>query len=212
MTTLAPLLPDLAHDLSGGDDALVAHVRQALENPPSTTEEVGYYGASGFPPAKNCFLFTITQLGKAGHLLSAEDKYVTELLDLFAERVELPQAMKSWFPKRLGWNGDFDALGLTKATHGRAASRFAATYHRAMAELEGAFEAKGQALRLLQFHMGDTMPFILVDRPIAEKWSGVPICDDEDGRPLGLVRPDWERFFHHLCYAVGWELEYPEPP
>ncbi len=199
-------LPELAHDLCEGDAELVARVRAAVDSPPSTLEEVGFFGTRGFPPEKNCFLFLITQLGRAGRLISAEDKYTAHLLDTFAEHVGMPPAMRSWRPKNYGWNKDYAALGLDPKLHRRAQARYEATFDAVVGAFEAGYEAKGTPLRMLQFHMGDTLPFLTVSPEVAERWTDVVVARDEQGRPLGLTRPDWKRFFHHVAYSFGWEF------
>ncbi|MEZ4317246.1 MAG: hypothetical protein R3F61_07070 [Myxococcota bacterium] len=204
----AELLPDLARDL-GGDAALVASVRAMLDAPPASLEEVGFYGWERFPPDMRCFLALVSRLEQAGLILAQEDKYVTELLDTFAERVALPGRMRSWFPKRLGWDGDYAAIGLGRSTHRRAEDRILATWWDAVAELEEAFEAAGTPLRLLQFHIGDTLPFVATTPEAAARWTDVAVAHDASGRPLGVTRPDWARFFHHLAYSMGLDAELP---
>ena len=98
-------LIQLANDLSGGDVALIERVRAAVADPPMTVEDVGFYGATLNPPDMNCFLFMITKLGNAGRILSSEDKYIIELIETFGKTIQLPQHIRSWFPKRLQWDG-----------------------------------------------------------------------------------------------------------
>lgn len=195
-----------AADLTNRDPTITSAIEAALKSPPMTTEEVGFYGAAKNPPEMNCFLYLVTLLGKAGYTFSAEDKYSAEILDIFEQKVDLPARIRSWFPKRLGWDSDYEAIGLNKQEHGRASARFQATYEQAFNELEAAFEARGERLRVLQFHVGDTIPFVVVEPEVAEKWDSVVLGYDRHGRPLCLSQPDWQRFAEHLAYSTGFSL------
>lgn len=199
----------LATDLSNNNPEIVAKMRSAVTNPPMTLKEVGFYGAERNPPDMNCFLFMITALREAGYILSAEDKYVIELLEEFGQRIYLPQQIRSWFPKRLGWDGNYEAIGLNKKEHGRAETRFLATFAEGVKAMEAAFEAKQTPLRILQFYVGDTIPFITVSPELAKRWDDVPVAMDRDGvTPLCLCKPDWHRFLHHVAYAAGFDVHF----
>ncbi|QED28419.1 hypothetical protein FRD01_14485 [Microvenator marinus] len=196
-------LLEFAADLTNHDPMIASAIEAALRSPPMTNEEVGFYGAAKNPPEMNCFLYLVTSLGNAGYTFSAEDKYSAEILDIFAQKVDLPARIRSWFPKRLGWDSVYEAIGLNKQEHGRASARFQATYEQAFNELEAAFEARGERLRVLEFHVGDTIPFVVVKPEVAEKWDNVVLGYDRQGRPLCLSQPDWQRFAEHLAYSAG---------
>ena len=56
----------------GGDDALVAKVHAALANPPTTVEEVGFYGVGGFIfPRVSQMIVAYTGTPKMAYILAA---------------------------------------------------------------------------------------------------------------------------------------------
>jgi hypothetical protein len=189
----------MARDLSRGDPLIIAAVQAAIENPPRTTEEVGFYVSGDESDFENCFRKLCGLLDDSPWGSSAEDKYVREI---FAEWVgpgrlaALPEEVERAFPDP---GDEVDA--------GRAKRHFGA----ATRAVENAFHRAGAPLLSLDTGGGDTLIFVNVEPTVADRWRDVELGKTYDGDTLAVRSPMWSEFWEHLSSFSDDDLgELPE--
>lgn len=202
-----PLLLTFAIEISRGDAAVAAKVRQWLALPPATREDIGFYGDPGaMPLAWRQWLATVSLLEERGHIAGFEDKYSNEILAVWArdgllDRDALPDdAQAVWAIIENGFDdgddGAPDPAQLEQLWNGYAAAAKAA---------EAAISAKGRVLVSIDATDGDTLFFAALGPALAERWVGVGLAVFEDGgirREAGVRAPMWDRLWEHLLYAM----------
>ena len=73
------LFLEFASDVSGNDADVMARAKALIETPPTTLEEIGFYGMENAPPPERVLRGIISALGNEGHILQFEDKYIYEM-------------------------------------------------------------------------------------------------------------------------------------
>jgi hypothetical protein len=198
----------IAHDLSRGDQTLIAAMEAAIANPPSTTETVGYYLSGRETVFENCFRKLASLLSDTPHASSAEDKYIFEIFDQWAERLEaLPEAFTKAF-----WFLDAGSdPGMSEdESQEKARKSLRADYVAGVRALEKAFADAGEPLLCVDTGGGDTILFLNATPEAAERWRNVKVGETYEGVPLGIRSPMWDAFWFHVDYAS--RLELGDPP
>jgi hypothetical protein len=193
----------MAHDLSRGDTRIVAAARAAVEKPPRTTEEVGFYVSGDENDLENCFRMICGLIEESHWGSSAEDKYCAEIFEqwvgegrleeLPAEAQHAFENLEELHPHSLE---DTDALR----------SELRAHFTAAVESIERAFEAIGQPLLSLDTGGGDTLFFVNVEPHVADKWRDVELGKSHDGDSLAIRSPMWPVLWEYLGYCTGDDL------
>ncbi len=198
----------LATDLSRGDAGVIAAIKAALDNPPRTTEEVGYYVSQGNTTFENCFRKLVSLLSETPYAMSVEDKYVYEIFAHWTapgRLEELPAAFRDLFPDWFGVEpdaGDEDAAEEFRTT-------LTAGYVEGVKAVERAFEELGAPLLSFDTGSSDTMVFIQATPEVADRWRNVKLGESHDGETLAVRSPMWGVLWANISYAADVELEDP---
>lgn len=202
--TIEHVLVRFARDFSKGDPQMIARAEQFAASPPTKIEEIGFYGAEDDGPENRAFLATVSMLNDAGHIEDVEDKYVPEIILRWRDAgrfatSDLPPAAIAVFGPILG-EGDTSAFAGEDGVK-RYAESFRENYAEAVAGLERALAAKGEALLSIDATSGDTMFFAFVAPEIAERWRDKAMGDGKD-YVSGVRSPMWDRLYAFLGYAL----------
>ena len=199
-----------ATDLSSPNDTeLMRQVANFATSPPTTREEIGFYGLENAAPRTRAFLATVSLLTERGYIQSVEDKYTYDILgewqrDKLIDVDALPVAgrgvfgpiAKMDFPENKKKNEDY--------------SRFVwENYGQATRELEQQIALSGRLLMSVDATSGDTLYFVVIKPEIAERWQDRAFSN-EAGYQAGLRPAMWDRFFDHLDNALPGLLYTPE--
>jgi hypothetical protein len=190
-----------------GNAEIVEALKGALERPPQTVEEIGFYPGSDDTPGERCFRFVVSRLIDAELVVSVEDKYVMWVFEDFAEQVELPDSVTSLFAFALDDDAEGLAEGSEPADREELASKISGGYLAAMDDLESAYMQAGLRLRVIDTGGGNTRIFAAVSAVYDEKWCDVAVVETHDGDELGLTPVRWMDFAEDLTYATGLEIE-----
>lgn len=164
------------------DEGILARVRDRLQDPPRSAEEIGFHPGIDDNPFERCFRFAVSELHREGRLMACEDKYSPGIFDLFRRKVELPEAAKAISRDGLDPR---DYLPLVRAVEAR-------------------FAEAGTPLCTMWTGGGDHLYFVAVRPETADRWVNRVIGRTHAGEPLGLCRPRWDVLFDHLGYALRW--------
>ncbi|MEM1055657.1 MAG: hypothetical protein AAGI52_09020 [Bacteroidota bacterium] len=194
-----------AADLSGGDPAVLAAADAALAQPPRTKEVVGFYLDGRETDEENVLRCVVSALMAHGHTTASEDKYQHEIFDQWSEQVTLPGEVIALLPEILDPATDMEEEQLDDwdAYVERRRAETRAGYVAAVRALEGAFEAAGTPLMMMDLAGGDTLVFLAPPPDVAQRWNGVRLATTYQGHPMGLRTPDWDAFWGCLDYATG---------
>jgi len=209
----AAALVALATDISDGDVDVVRQIQAAIRKPPRTTQEVGFYVSGKESDFELCFRHLVTLLD--GYTSSAEDNYVYEIFPQWFGPDRLlespPAELVAAFPEFLAESAEeADAAPDSGQLVERLAARLVQRYAPAVFAVERAFENVGRPLLTFELGGGDTLVFVNVTPPVAERWRDKVLGHTHRGHPLGLRAPLWDAFWAHVCYAFG--LGDSEPP
>jgi hypothetical protein len=192
-----------ARDFSGNDPALMEKM-QAFENdPPTKIEDIGFYSAEDYPATTRLFYAAVNLLDNAGHIQSAEDKYMNELLGKWRDQglIEidrLPPEARQLFGTLLD-PAFFEETG--DAPRIADFRKFAwDNYARATEQLEAHINARGRTLLSIDATGGDTVFFALVEPALAGRWRDRALSE-QDGYRGGVRAPMWDRVWQHLTYT-----------
>ncbi len=184
-------LIDLARDLSGNDANVISKITEITTNPPTSTEEIGFYGMKDASAAERTFRAAIFQLSKTGYIYTFEDKYLYEM------------------PLVLADDGAIAALpGLGDFFDSMTATEFREGFPAHIDLLERAAAQKGRALLSVALPVGDSFYIVSVSPEIADKWRNVVFLQ-QGGDVFGMTEPEWSLYYSYLSYAlrldnVGW--------
>ena len=195
-----------ARDFSGNDAELIARVAAFQSEPPTTMEEIGFYGAEENGPRTRFYLGTVNLLGLAGHLQEIEDKYTFEILHRWRDEglvqpADFPPEADALFGTIL----DAQRMAAAVASPESQATFRAGIwpiYAVATAQLEAHIAARGRTLLSVDATQGDTLFFALVDEPLAARWRDKALCE-EAGYRSGVRSVMWDRFWPHLLASLG---------
>lgn len=190
-----------ARDFSGNDATLVEKVKAFAASPPTTIEQIGFYGAEGYAPNTRLYLGAVNLLDEAGHLQSVEDKYTPEIFQRWQEEgllkpEALPPAAKALLMPIL------EGKGFTTEQIVAYYDAAWANYAKATEEIEALLAAQGKVLLSVDATGGDTLFFALVGKEVAERWRDKALSE-EAGYRAGVRSPMWGAFWAHLDYGAG---------
>lgn len=196
MSDLFAALIALTMDLSGGDAALVEKVTNYTKTPPTTRQEIGYYGAEDESAPERVLRATISALLSEGYVLGFEDKYIYEMPEVLMN--------KGWIARNEVTAQFLDTLGGVYENRGaEAADAFAVQiFPDHVAQIEAAAQATGHDLLFFALPVGDTFHVARVMPDIAAKWRNVLLLDASNNR-FAVTEPDWALYWDFLTYAAG---------
>jgi hypothetical protein len=194
----------LARDLSGGDAEIIERVRGYLDAPPTTLEEIGFYGGAQAAPEARIFWGLVTALARAGYLYSVEDKYTPEIIDRWlTDEVFDLQALPTDARALLCAIRDNDMFELEEDEDRleQLYEQLFRIFGAGTRALEAQLEAQGRALLSVDATDGDTMFFAVVQKSVADSWCSKAFAETAEGYRPGIRPPMWDRFWYHLVYA-----------
>lgn len=200
-----------AHVVSSGDVTVMERAGDLVAAPPSTREDIGFYGLEDAPDAERALRGIIRVLADAGYLVTVEDKYAYELPAVLVQNgmaegdttraeLDLTAAFTSEdddFFDEVFW------------------AEFRAGFPAHTRAIEAAVERSGKRLLSVQLPLGDTLYFWAADVEDAAVWQGRglyvgPNTTSDPRRLLStflVTAPDWETYWGFMTYA----LFVPEP-
>jgi len=202
---------DFASDFSGGNPEILSRVGAYIDNPPTEIEEIGFYGMENESPGTRLFLATVSLLDSQDHLYSFEDKYMADLLAVWAEDGLFDPGQLP--PEAQGVFRPFFDMAFVDAIYDEEGSETSpalrdyiayldAHYAEATLQLEAAIEeSSGKTLLSVDATEGDTMFFALVEPEIAEKWLNKGFAAPREYQ-AGIREPMWDFFWYNLVYAL----------
>jgi hypothetical protein len=190
-----------AADMSGGHPAINAATTRYATSPPSTIEEVGFYGFADWSPRTRAYLATVSRLSDRKLIESTEDKYTWEMFGDWQTRkiidVEtLPPAGRGVFETMAK-----ASFSLDEGEQDRYRRFVWQNYAQATLELEQQIAASGRVLMSVDATSGDTLFFALVAPGVARRWQERAFSD-QGGYRAGLRLPMWDRFWDHLAVSL----------
>jgi hypothetical protein len=202
MNRESPILR-FARDFSGNDAALMEKMQAFENNPPTKIEDIGFYSAEDYPVNTRLFYAAVNLLDNAGHIQSAEDKYMNELFAKWRDQglIEidrLPPEARQLFGTLL----DPAYFGEKENSPRIAAFRKFAwdNYAKATEQLEAHINARGKILLSIDATDGDTVFFALIEPALAERWRDKALSE-QDGYRGGVRAPMWDRVWQHMTYT-----------
>lgn len=192
-------LGDFARDVSGGDSKIAAQVEQIIAVPPSTLEEIGFYGAESASASERKFRAVVFRLSEAGYILGFEDKYIHEMpyvlqdlghLDAKANVTQLLDRVQDVY----GPEGPDDPGA-------EAARVLAGGFEAHVRAIEAAAHADGKALLYVDLPLGDTFHLIVLPAQAADDWRDVAFLETETAR-FAITAPQWNVYYDFLGYAL----------
>lgn len=193
----------LARDLSRGDAKLIRAMKAAIANPPTTTEDVGFYVSGNENAFENCFRKLCGLLEDREHVIGVEDKYCFDIFEQWVEAEQLDHLPASLF-KAIPLDDTFG----DPSPENRAA-KLREYFPMAARDLDEAFAARGTPLLSLDTAGGDTLLFVTPDPDAAERWRDVELGQTHDGHVLGVRSPMWHKFWKYIAYSSGIKLGRP---
>lgn len=199
------LFRDFARDVSGGESALMVQVNTLIVNPPTTLEDIGYYGLENAPHPERTLRGIISALTEAGHLLCAEDKYIYEfplilMEEGLADAGDNPEGLDlRRIVEAVDWDAgeqpDWPAFKQTFADHTR--------------QVEQAVARTGNRLLSVQLPLGDTLHFWVAPEDMAKRWQGTTLYSGPSTVKFSrspkvtikITSPDWINYWSFLTYA-----------
>jgi hypothetical protein len=209
----AAALIEMASDFSHGDAEVARRLRSALDKPPRTTREVGYYVSGKENDFEKCYRHLVSHLQP--YTSSAEDKYVHEIFDQWfgEDRIlrEAPPELVRVFPEFLASHVAADEPPDSAGMVALVTARVQEHYVAGMRAVERAFADAGRPLLSLDTGGGDTLVFANVEPRIADRWRSRVLGRTYQGVELAVRPPMWDAFWHHVGYSLGLELGEPPP-
>ena len=204
--TLRDALLSFVRDVTGNDAELIETVRGFTENPPTTLEEIGFYGVENASADERAFRATVSALGQDGTMLLFEDKYIDEMPYLLGEQGWISETAAAEADVFLSDVGEahvtMDRPEVTKL----AADRFADH----VAVLERAISAMPHRVLYIDVPVGDTFHLLRVSPAVFEKWSNTLFLRTETSR-FAVTAPQWDVYWVFLTSALGLDWQHPNP-
>jgi hypothetical protein len=196
----------LARDLSGGDPQIIAQARRFVDEPPTTIEEIGFYGCQNAAAEARTFLGVVAALAGVGHLYSIEDKYTPEIIARWIDDEvlvldALPPPARSVFSTL----ADCEYPDLDEEEHSSLYERLMRNFAQATRAFEDQLAGSGKALLSIDATDGDTMFFAVVTADVAVRWQNKAFAVRSDGYRPGVRPAMWDRFWVHLSYALDFD-------
>jgi len=193
----------LAHDLSRGDAKVIRAMKAAIANPPSTTEEVGFYVSGNENEFENCFRKLCGLLEDREHVIGVEDKYCFDIFEQWTEAGQLERLPNSLF-KAIPLDDTFG-----DSSPENRAEKLRQYFPNAAREIDQAFAARETPLLSLDTAGGDTLLFVTPEPDTAERWRDVELGETHDGESLSVRSPMWHKFWKFIAYSSGLKLGKP---
>ena len=206
----AQVIHDFASDLSNGDPAVLAKVDGYIAAPPTEIEDIGFYGGEEMSAQSRVFLATVNLLDIEGHLYSFEDKYMGDLLAIWADEglidpEALPAEAKGVF--RPFFEPDFAETVYDDGSDKNPQlvdylAYLDDHYAAATLQIEQAIEDNsGKTLVSVDPTDGDTMFFALLAPEVAEKWLNKGFAPAGEYQ-AGIRAPMWDMVWEKMVYAL----------
>lgn len=202
------LFTAFARDVSGDDPQVMARVDQLLATPPTTKEEIGFYGLDNAPPAERALRGIISVLSGSGHLITVEDKYLFELPEVLeqAGAAKLPDDRSMVSLTAPFAETDWDA-GVREDEW----LAFKAWFPGHVQAIEHAVAANDLSLLSLRLPLGDTLYYWAASPALADKWRDTALYAGVNTlkfkrTPLvsfSVTDPDWAAYWGFATYALG---------
>lgn len=200
-------LGDFAHDISGADPEIAAHVARIIAHPPTTLEEIGFYGAEDKSAQERKTRAVIFRLSEGGHILGFEDKYIHEMAYVLQDQGIL--------------DADFEAGALMTAAEGyyneseddpepKVAAALQSGFVEHVTGMEQAAKAAGRELLYIDVPLGDTFHLVALSPDVAAKWRNVVLLE-ADGARFAITAPQWDIYYDFLSYAFQLSSNLPGP-
>lgn len=196
-----------AEAVSSGDAAVLEAAQRYIADPPTTLEEIGFYGLEAAPPEERALRGIIRVLDDGGFFVAVEDKYVHELLGVLVQRGAAAA------PEPSGDTGLLDRLiaELMQQNAAMTPSQVAelrAGYWGFAEGVEEAVVAQGNALLQIKLPIGDTLYYWVTSEEAAADWRGRVLYEGPNSLRYGpdtvtftITSPDWEQYWGFLTYA-----------
>lgn len=206
------LFLEFARDVSGSDPDVMRSVQALIATPPTTLEEIGFYGMQNAPAPERVIRGVIHQLGVAGHIIGVEDKYSYELADLLLEQelAALPTDREAF-----DILAKFDGVDWREPPDPAFWQDFRAWFPSHTLAIEAAVRKRGYELLSLNLPLGDTLHYWVATPEQAERWRGkalyVGVNSQRYAREpfvtITVTAPNWGNYWSFMTYA----LDIPEP-
>lgn len=181
---------------AGAASPLAAELRQIAAAPPTTEEEIGFYGVEGEPAGRRAWLAGLDR-AEAGEVISSvEDKYSAEVPFVLTESGWLgdgapPDDLAALLDLLDELGGCDDALAARPVR-----DRIMRRLPRMAEAVEAAVARRGLALVSFEATDGDTLFYTALDESERAAFPGADL-------PTGIRPFDWARFTGFFRYAIG---------
>lgn len=202
------LFTAFARDVSGNDPETMQTAARLIATPPTTKEEIGFYGLDNAPAAERALRGIIRALSDAGHLIAVEDKYLFDLPEVLegAGVATLPADRSDVSLTAPFADTDWDAE-VTDAEW----LAFKAWFPGHTRAVEEAVAAKGLSLLSLRLPLGDTLYYWAASPEMAETWRDTALYAGVNTLKFkrtpfvsfSITAPDWEAYWGFTTYALG---------
>lgn len=206
------VLLKLASDLSRHDEKIISQMKNCLDSPPRTSEQVGFYLSGKESDFENCFRFLIKLIMNTPYCCSCEDKYALEVADLWLSKnglVELPEVFLKMAPNYYELPMD----GIKEENlDSYLMSCFESHFLNGVKAIEKQFWQLGTPLMSIEKGEGDTMVFVCVTPDMYKAWENVKLGKTYQETPLGLTAPNWYEFWYFAVNTLGLNADAMKPP
>ena len=204
--TLSETLLAFSSDVSGDDPDLMAKVSQRVASPPTTLEEIGFYGAENASPEERAFRSTVFALSTAGFILGFEDKYIHEMPILLGDNGWIDPDFAQQADRQITSVGEKYETDTPEEINEYARSIF--SDHVAL--IERGIAATKTRLLYIDVPLGDTFHLVRVSPDVADKWRNTLFLKTANER-FAVTAPQWDAYWIFLTSALGldWKMEPP---
>ncbi len=200
------LFLNFARDVSEDDPKIMAAVEALIATPPTTREEIGFYGLESAPAPERSLRGILSLLENAGYIRGTEDKYIYEFSLVLIDEGLIDPTGHEVALDILGYFGDVDWDGGEQPDW----SKFKRFFIKHTQAMEKAVANEGNRLLSVQLPLGDTLYFWLAPQGRADRWrntalySGVNTLEfrREPFVTISITDPDWKSYWSFLTYAL----------
>lgn len=211
------LFLEFARDVSGNDAAVMQKAEQLIKSPPTTLEEIGFYGLEEAPAPERTLRGIISRLGGAGYFFEFEDKYIYEMPLVLEQEGVAAFADDALKDPLMLFGGDIDYDdGPTDAQW----QTFRSSFGPHLRAIEAAVRRTGNDILSLNMPLGDTMYVWITSPKMARKWRNrglyVGVNTVQFRRTpfvsMTVTDPSWDVYWGFLTYAIGIPEAYADMP
>jgi hypothetical protein len=202
-------LTEFVADVTNNNKAAIRYVQRITKDIPRSDEEVGFYLADDASEEEAVFRATISYLVKNNFVMAFEDKYVSEMLEVFYQNKVLAtgkdrKEFRPFMSEKLYEDAEIilEENGDNKKWREYSLNLRDKFPPYAQA-IESLFTEHNKALMSVDIPLGDTLFFIVMDKKNADKWRNTVFLGDTHTLDyFGVRDANWENYWSFFTYSA----------